>query len=142
MRVWVLMIVSCALAGCGAVSSGSAEEDKARWQGRWKMVSTIWEGAPQSGNLEWVVDGDHYATVLDGRADNVPNVITLNAARKQVDIFHHDTPPGTYGGKLKGIYEVSGNTLRVCYDLTGQHYPKSFDVPRGSRQVVYEFRRE
>jgi hypothetical protein len=43
---------------------------------------------------------------------------------------------------LKGIYELNGDSLTVCYDLTGQHYPKSLDAGRGSRQVLYRFRRE
>ena len=43
---------------------------------------------------------------------------------------------------MKGIYEITGETLRVCYDLTGGRYPKSFDAGAGSGQVVYEFRRE
>jgi hypothetical protein len=30
----------------------------------------------------------------------------------------------------------------VCFDLTAQQYPKSFDAKRGSRQLIYEFRRE
>ncbi len=46
------------------------------------------------------------------------------------------------GGKLKGIYEISGDSLKVCFDLTAQQYPKSFDAKRGSRQLIYEFRRE
>jgi hypothetical protein len=43
---------------------------------------------------------------------------------------------------LKGIYQISGDSLTVCYDLTGQRYPTSFDAKPGSRQVLYHFRRE
>ena len=68
-------------------------------------------------------------------------MITLDASNKHIDVFHHDTPPGTYGGKLKGIYEIN-DSLTVCYDLTAERYPKSLDAPRGSRQVLYKFRRE
>ena len=68
------------------------------------------------------------------------HTIKLEAGR--IDVFHHETPRGTYGGKLKGIYKFSGDSLTVCYDLTGQRYPRSFDAPQGSRQVLYHFRRE
>ena len=46
------------------------------------------------------------------------------------------------GDRLKGIYEIQGNSLKVCYDLKGQRYPKSFDAGRGSAQVLYQFQRE
>ena len=45
------------------------------------------------------------------------------------------------GSGSKGIYEITGDSLKVCYDLKGQRYPKSFDVGPGSVQAVYEFRR-
>jgi hypothetical protein len=49
---------------------------------------------------------------------------------------------GTYGASLKGIHGIGADALTVCYELTGERYPASFDASRGSRQVLYEFRRE
>jgi uncharacterized protein (TIGR03067 family) len=93
-------------------------------------------------DMEWIVDGDHYTIRLNGVSHEDPNMFKLDESRKQIDVFHHETPPGTYGGKLKGIYQVSDDSLTVCYDLTGQRYPTSFDANRGSRQVLYQFRRK
>jgi hypothetical protein len=59
-----------------------------------------------------------------------------------MDATHQETPRGTYGGKLKGSYKISGNSLTVCYDLSGNQYPKSFEAKRGSRQVLYQFQPE
>ena len=106
------------------------------------MVDTTYDGGPQTGDVAWVVDGDHYRIRMNGVLHEDLHTFTLDAGKKRIDVFHHDTPPGTYGGKLKGIYEISGDSLTVCYELTGQRYPKSFDAPRGSRQVLYHFRRE
>jgi uncharacterized protein (TIGR03067 family) len=139
---WLALLGCCLLAGCGAVSSADSAEDFKKWQGTWKMVATTYDGEPQGGDLDWVVEGDHYNIRLDQRLNPDPYTITLDASSKRVDIFHHDTPPRIYGGKLKGIYEVSGDSLKVCYELTAQRYPKSFDAPRGSRQVLYQFRRK
>ena len=93
----------------------------------------IWNGSSKATK---------YTIRLDGVSNQDPYMIKLNASQKQVDVFHHWTPPGTSGGKLKGIYEVSSDFLTVCYDLTDQQYPKSFEAGRGSRQVLYQFRRE
>jgi uncharacterized protein (TIGR03067 family) len=136
----LVLILGLLLAGCKAISAGDSAEDTKAWQGTWKLVSATYDGAPQMADMEWVVDGDHYNIRMDGKLGEDPYMIKLDAGR--VDVFHHDTPPGTYGGKLKGIYEISGDSLTVCYDLTEQAYPTSFDAPRGSRRVLYKFQRE
>jgi len=93
-------------------------------------------------DMEWIVNGDHYNIRLDRHLQEDPNFIKLDASRKRIDVFHHYTPPGTYGGRLKGIYEISGDSLKVCFDLTAEEYPKSFNASRGLRRLIYEFRRE
>jgi uncharacterized protein (TIGR03067 family) len=141
-----LALLVCLLAGCRALSTGNSADDTKKIQGTWKLVGSTYNGGPQMADMEWIIDGDHYTIRLDGQQHRDPYFFKLNASRKQIDVFHHETPPGTYGGKLKGIYEIGrdslGDSLKVCFDLTGEQYPKSFDANRGSRQLVYEFRRE
>ena len=129
------------LTGCGAVSSADSGDDAQKWQGTWKLTSVTENGATQAANFEWIVEGDQYQVRMDGRNGDGPYKITLDAKNKRIDVFHHSTPAGTWGGALKGIYEISGDSLTVCYDGTGQHYPKSFDASPGSRQILYKFRR-
>ena len=93
-------------------------------------------------DMEWIVDGDHYNIRMNGRLHKDIHFFKLDAGHKHVDVFHHETPPGAYGGKLKSIYQVSRDSLKVCFYLVGQQYPKSFDSSRGSRHVIYEFQRE
>ena len=92
--------------------------------------------------MEWIVDGDHYNIRLNGVSNADPYMFKIDASRKRIDVFHHETPPGTSGGSLKGIYEISDDSLTVCYDLTDQRYPESLEAKRGSRQVLYKFRHE
>jgi uncharacterized protein (TIGR03067 family) len=137
----LLLFWSGWLAGCGVTRAGDAADDAKLWQGTWKMVSCTWNGQPQPGDVEWVVEGGYYRIRLDRQlhADHYP--FRLDANQKHIDVNHHDTPQGTYGGKLKGIYTISGDSLRVCYDLTGRRYPESFDAGPGSQQVLYQFQR-
>ena len=141
-RLGWLALVGCMLASCRGVSAADPADDIKKWQGTWKLVSCTYDGEPQMADMEWIVDGDHYNIRLDQKLNPDPYTITLDPSGRHVDIFHHDTPPGTFGGKLKGIYQVSDDSLTVCYDLTDQGHPKSFDAKRGSRQVLYQFRRE
>jgi uncharacterized protein (TIGR03067 family) len=139
--VW-LVLLGCLLVGCRGLSAAGSGDDLKEWQGTWKLVSATYDGAPQMADMEWIVDGDHYNIRMNGRTGEDPYMIKLDASSKRIDVFHHDTPPGTYGGKLKGIFEIGGDSLTVCYDLTEQGYPTLFDAPRGSRRVLYKFRRE
>jgi uncharacterized protein (TIGR03067 family) len=137
-----LALLVCLLAGCRTLSTGNSADDTKKIQGTWKLVGSTYDGGPQMADMEWIVDGDHYTIRVDGQQHRDPYFFKLDASRRQIDVFHHETPPGTYGGKLKGIYEITGDSLKVCFDLTAQQYPKSFDASRASRRLIYEFRRE
>jgi uncharacterized protein (TIGR03067 family) len=139
---FLLVIGIVCLVGCVATQAADPADDTKLWQGTWKMVHCTWNGEPQPGDVQWIVQGDYYLIRQDQQTHTDPYPFKLDASQKHIDVDHHDTPKGTWGGKLKGIYEITGDTLRVCYDLTGDRYPKSFDAGPGSRQVVYEFRRE
>ena len=141
-RLLCVVVLALSLVACNRLVPSSSSDDMKALQGTWTLVSATENGAPQTGDMQWVVDGDEYKTRYNGQLDNSPVKITLDASNKHIDAFHHDTPAGTYGGKFKGIYELNGNTLRICYDLTGSSYPSSFDAGPGSRRVIYEFRRE
>ena len=142
MRFVSLVLLGCILAACRVAVIAGSSDDTEKWQGVWRMVSTTYDGEPQAADMEWIVDGDHYTIRLNGQSHVDPYTIKLDSSQKHIDVFHHETPPGTYGGSLKGIYDISGDSLTVCYDLTGQRYPESFNANRGSRQVLYKFRRE
>lgn len=143
LRLGVLLVLSsCLLTGCGAASVADPAEDARQLQGTWKLVSSTWNGEPQMADMQWVVDHDHYTIRLDGKSHVDPHTFKLDATQKHIDVYHHEVPAGTYGGSLKGIYEITGDRLRVCYDLTGRQYPKSFDARPGSRQILYQFERE
>jgi uncharacterized protein (TIGR03067 family) len=142
MRRLGFILFACLLAGCGANQPATDGDDTRAWQGTWKLASCVANGESQMADMQWIVNGDHYTIRLDGKSGGDPYPFKLDAKQKHIDVNHHDTPKGTYGGQLKGIYEIQGNSLKVCYDLKGQQYPRSFDAGRGSGRVLYQFRRE
>lgn len=142
MHRFALILFVCSLTGCSQTHAASEADDIKAWQGTWKLVSCTAGGESQMADMQWIVQGDHYKVRLDKKTGADPYSITLNPGQKQIDVFHHDTPAGTYGGKLKGIYEIQGNSLKVCYDLKGQQYPTSFDAGQDSGRVVYQFQRQ
>ena len=142
MRRLAIAILSCLVAGCIATSAADKADDAAKWQGTWKMVSATSNGQTETGDVQWVVSGDHYNIRIRGNTGSDPYTITLDSSKKHVDVFHHETPKGTYGGSYMGIYEIKGDSLKVCYDGKGQQYPKSFDASPGSGQILYQLQRD
>ena len=142
MRFGSVVLLGCILAACRVAVIAGSSDDTEKWQGIWRLVASTYDGEPQMADMEWIVNGDHYTIRLNGTSHVDHYTIKLDASRKRIDVFHHETPPGTSGGSLKGIYEISDDSLTVCYDLTDQRYPESLEAKRGSRQVLYKFRRE
>lgn len=142
MRILAILLLSCMVVACETRRVADSSEDLKAWQGTWRMVAAIYDGEPQAGDLVWIVQGDEYRTRSQQHVDEGPVKITLDASQKHIDAFHHETPKGTSGGKLKGIYEVNRDSLTVCYDLTDSYYPTSFEAKRGSRRILYQFRRQ
>jgi uncharacterized protein (TIGR03067 family) len=142
MRRLGISLFACLLAGCGVSRAATDVDDTQAWQGTWKLVSYMANGESQMVDMQWIVNGDHYTIRLDRQSGVDPYAFKLDPQQKHIDVTHHDTPKGTYGGRLKGIYDIQGNSLKVCYDLKGQRYPRSFDAGRGSAQVLYQFQRE
>src|SRR5215813_8904443 len=139
------------LNGCsagGALSTYSPEEDAKKMQGNWELTGATYNGQRMDkeaiGDTRLAISGDHYTMMHNGSTES--STFTLGVAGLHtIRVFHHENPlasQGFYGGTLTGIYELSGDRLRICFDLTGREYPRSFDAGRGSRRGIYELIRE
>jgi uncharacterized protein (TIGR03067 family) len=124
------------------------DRELSKLQGTWRLVDTEYDGQriteeAKRRNLAWVFDDEQYTIMADGKLDEVWTV-KLNASRKPKTI--DGTIQRTWIGpiahkKLMGIYEVTDDTLRICYDLTGNGRPDNFKAPKGSRRACYIFER-
>ena len=128
----------------GLLSSYNPAEDARKLQGSWKLTGATFNGEPQSGDAGLTIDGDQYIMTYEGK--DTPSVFKLGTAGPHtIWVFHHENPlasQGFWGGTLTGIYQLSGDRLRICFDLTGRTYPKKFEAGKGSGQGIFEYRRE
>lgn len=46
------------------------------------------------------------------------------------------------GKTILAIYELSGNALRICYDLTGQQRPTTFTTGTEPAQLLVRYKKE
>jgi uncharacterized protein (TIGR03067 family) len=128
-------------------STSSIAEDHERLQGTWKMERAIFNGQVMISEVRWVFDGDHVMVVLGGNTGGIQSEFQLGTGDSPNTILlkFFNNPlasQGFAGGSFTGIYKLSGDKLRVCYDMTGLQYPKNFDAGKGTRRISYEFTRE
>jgi uncharacterized protein (TIGR03067 family) len=90
-------------------------------------------------SIKLVVKDDRY-TVTVGKAVDTGTVKLNPAAKpKEVDITGTDGP--NKGKTIKAICEFDGETLRVCYDLSGKGRPTAFATKEDTQLFLVTYKR-
>jgi uncharacterized protein (TIGR03067 family) len=121
----------------------AAQRDLRLLQGRWQAVSIEHDGSQErpQGGLHWMIRADRYEVWI-GNQNLETNQFTLDPTKRPRTLEMRHVISGSQAPRITGIYELQGNVLKVCYDLTGQGYPKEFTAPQGARRISYVFRRQ
>jgi uncharacterized protein (TIGR03067 family) len=121
-------------------NGGIPDQDLDRLQGTWQVVDTEYDGnrlAEEARKYSWEFRGDKYTIKHQGNFTERWAVQLNSGTNPKTINSTHDI----VGKQFKGIYEVTNDTLKVCYDLTGNGRPDSFKATKGSRRVCYYFKR-
>jgi uncharacterized protein (TIGR03067 family) len=104
------------------------------------MVDAEYDGLRNPGQAKEYSWDFHDYEYTNNHNDNFMELyhVKLSSGRKPKTI---DATHDLVGRKLMGIYEISGDRLKVCYDLTGNGRPDSFEAAKGSRRACYYFQR-
>lgn len=125
-----------------AWGQGAAEERKLL-QGVWlPTAAELGESAFDEATLKsmkLVIDGDAYLVAV-GKLLDKGTIKTDPAARpKTMDIIGSE---GINKGKtFLAIYELSGDNLRICYDLSGTARPTEFKTQKGKLLFLATYKR-
>jgi uncharacterized protein (TIGR03067 family) len=141
-RIALLAVGVGLLAGAGDPKS-DADDDRGRLQGSWTMASVVLNGTAvpretaETGRLE--VEGDRYVVTLGVGIASTFRIDTTTSPR-QVDFTFSDGPQK--GQTVRGIYEIDGNTYRLCRGLRPDvERPAKFDSPLESGLMLVVWRR-
>jgi uncharacterized protein (TIGR03067 family) len=141
-----LVTLFCAIGFAALGWSGAPADDKAdlekevrNFQGSWTIESSETGGkAIPPGELKGLIvifEGDKH-TVKKG--DEVIQVGTQkldpSKSPKAIDVTMTVGP--NKGAVMLGIYEIDGDTLKVCFDPQGKKRPTEFKSPPGSENFV------
>jgi len=90
--------------------------------------------------IKLVVKDDRYTVTVGKQVDQGTVKLDPAAKPKALDITGTEGP--NKGKTIRAIYERDGDTLRVCYDLSGKGRPTEFKTRAGTQLFLVTYRRE
>jgi uncharacterized protein (TIGR03067 family) len=113
--------------------AGAPQSQTKQWQG----VSLISDGKPETAAQDKAIrattDGSNFTLSAGGKV-LMQGTYKLNKSTKpkQVDLIASAGAGKSAGVQLKGIYQVEGDTLKVCVANPGKPRPTQFSSQPGS----------
>jgi uncharacterized protein (TIGR03067 family) len=142
MRLVVGFALMAALAAAGESAGG--DKVKTKLEGKWQVVSSV-----NNGNED--ADAKEHSVVITGKSfvvkkgDEAIFKGDLKADDKkkpaQVDFHFTMGPPELEDKTAKGIYELKGDTLRICLSNPGEDRPAEFTSAEGSMRHLVTLKR-
>jgi uncharacterized protein (TIGR03067 family) len=137
----LLVALALALSWSSAAWGGKAQDDSL--QGTWLPSSAELAGKmfPDEvlKTIKLVIKDDKYTVTVGDKADQGTVKLMASAKPKAMDITGTEGP--NKGKTILAIYEVKGDTLRVCYDLSGKKHPTEFKTEAGTQLFLVEYKR-
>lgn len=127
-------------------SRKAAREDLEKLQGTWDRVSMEIEGeeveVPADEVKGWTATYKDDEITLSNR-DGVyrRGIITLDPGRTPKSMNTWDADGPFQDQTVPGIYEIQGDTLRVCFARPGEERPTEFTTKRGSGFLYCVYKR-
>jgi len=126
-----------------AFAAESIGDDKAI-QGRWKPVTAQLGGQPMPDAILKTIslkltDGKYEAFVGD-EPDRGTYSLDSGSSPKGMTVVGTEGP--NRGRTFPAIYELNGDTLRICYDLSGAKRPSEFKSLPGTKLYLVTYNRK
>jgi uncharacterized protein (TIGR03067 family) len=138
--------VLCAAAACLALAADDKKDDAAKeelkkMEGTWVLVSGEEDGkqkpADEVKKLTSTIKGDTLTILVDGKAV-FEGTVVVDPTKKPKTI---DTTSKDKTVKSPAIYELDGDTFKICVGLKGER-PTEFTSKKDSGYALYVYKRE
>jgi uncharacterized protein (TIGR03067 family) len=133
-----LIVVAGALLLAGPLGAQeSAKDELAKLQGAWKIVTHERDGKPVATdkNARVVMNGNKFVTKAGDKVLR-EGTLKLDPAQKPpaIDVTYTEGP--FKGQTLKGVYELDGDSWKICYGEPGEERPKQIPARAGKGQLL------
>jgi len=148
--VALVLVLSLPSIGSSADVNDPDAKDRDALQGTWLPSAAELAGKKYPDEIrksvKLVIKDDKYVVTV-GTEGPDEGTVKLNAAvkPKEMDITGTDGP--NKGKTFLCIYELNrdqtkGDTLRICYDLSGKSRPKEFKTQAGTKLYLVTYKRQ
>jgi uncharacterized protein (TIGR03067 family) len=119
------------------------KDDLKAMDGTWQPVSGEQAGEkfPEETlkTIKLVIKEGKWTVTVGNETDK--GTLTLDAAKKPKEMDIVGTEGPSKDKKFPAIYELTDDTLKVCYNLDGKERPKEFKTKEGSKDLVLTYKR-
>jgi uncharacterized protein (TIGR03067 family) len=134
-----LVLTASGGTGARAGDKPDVEKELKKFQGTWTFESVEAGGKEQPAaefkGMTVTFEGDKF-TVKKGEEVIQVGTQKLDASRSPKTIDVTVVEGLSKGAVMLGIYEISGDTLKVCFDPEGKNRPTEFKSASGSQTFV------
>jgi uncharacterized protein (TIGR03067 family) len=146
MKKRLLLVVGLVFLLAAADADEEIKKELARFEGTWKWVSIemekmkLSEDALKEPRLK--LKGDKFTVTEENANATFGGTFKVDPSKrpKTIDVTFTDGPEK--GKTSLGIYELEGDTYKVCVDPAGKSRPTEFAVKPGSGHVLQVLKRE
>jgi uncharacterized protein (TIGR03067 family) len=133
------------LAVAASLSTFAADSSDAKAvQGNWKPARAELAGQPLADGLLKTIslklDNGKYEVFVGEHPDR--GTYTLDANTRPGSMTVTGTEGPNKGKTFPAIYELNGDTLRICYDLSGAKRPAEFKSTAGTKLYLVTYHRK
>jgi uncharacterized protein (TIGR03067 family) len=141
-RPWILVLSVAFLAGADPGKQNAKELEP--FQGTWKIAALEVEGnkldIDDFKETRLTVKGDTFTMATAGATYKGTFKIDSAKKPKMIDMSYTDGPEK--GKTSLGIYEIDGDTWKICIGLTGKERPKEFATKADSGHALEVLKRD
>lgn len=140
----LLAMMTAALWLPAAAWCGDEKDDNKLIDGKWIPIEAELGGQKFPDEIirtmRLRISEGKYTVKVGEQLDKGDVKIEPKAKPKSMDITGTEGP--NKGKSFPCIYELSGDTLRICYDLAGKERPTEFKTSKGTQQFLVTYKRE
>jgi uncharacterized protein (TIGR03067 family) len=135
---------SLAFAVASILYAANSSDDIKGIQGKWKPVTAVLAGRPMPDevvkSISLKLEDGKYEVFVGEHPDR--GTYTLDAQTQPKSITVVGTEGPNHGRTFPAIYELRGETLRICYDLSGAKRPTEFRSVADTKLYLVTYRRQ
>jgi uncharacterized protein (TIGR03067 family) len=143
MRIASLCLLMMAMSLPALAGGGDSKEDPKAMHGTWKPTSAELAGKEFPDEvlktMTLIVTKGKYKVIVGKAIDE--GTFKLDPAKKPSTMDITSTKGPNKGKTFLTIYELSGDTLKVCYDLSGKERPGEFRTKPDTALFLVTYKR-